>query len=109
VNFEIIPTDKIVGYIFKFSDELDFSNSTSSKYSGFASKSILKNLGFILFGFMALTLAIIFIFILKCLMRKFPILRRPYTFISRRIFFNGIIRSLFESYLKLSLSTFITL
>lgn len=87
------------------------NSTTNEKYkaSGFSSKSILKNMGFIFLGLIALAVAIGMVLLMRLLLRKCPVLKRPYQIVSRRLFFNMIIRALTEAYLKLCISTFISL
>jgi hypothetical protein len=91
--------------------DTDKSNKSSDKYSsaGFTSKSVLKNLGFIFLGLIGLAVLIILALLLRLLKRKFPIFNKVYIMLSRRLFFNMIIRSIMESYLKLCISTFISI
>jgi hypothetical protein len=102
--------------MFAFTDAMDVGSSstnstTNDKYkaSGFSSKSILKNMGFIFLGLIGLVAAIGAVLLMRVLLKKCSILKKPYMMVSRRLFFNMIIRALTEAYLKLCISTFISL
>lgn len=56
-----------------------------------------------------LVIAIIFALILRVLIKIFPKVKTVYEFVNRKLFFNTIIRSLMEAYLKLCLSSFISI
>ena len=109
VNFSIIPTDKIMNKVFSFKNATSDAMSKSFQGLGYKSANILKNLGFIAIGLVGLGFIIILVMLLKLLVNKYPKIQPVYSFISAKIFFNCIIRAFLESYLKLSISTFIAL
>ena len=109
VNFSIIPTDKIMNKVFAFKNITSDAMSQSFKGLGYKSANILKNLGLIAIGLAGLGAIVILVLFFKLLVLKCPKIAPAYNFISAKIFFNSIIRSFLESYLKLSISTFIAL
>lgn len=92
-----------------------FKNSTSEimdnnfKSLGYKSSNILKNLGLIAVGLAALGIVVVLLVLVKYLANRSALVMKAYKFVSARIFFNSIIRSFLESYLKLSLSSFIAI
>ena len=109
VNFSIIPTDKIMNKVFAFKNVNSDAMSKSFKGLGYKSANILKNLGLIAIGLAGLAAIVILVLLFKLLVKKCPKIQPVYNFISAKIFFNSIIRAFLESYLKLSISTFIAL
>ena len=95
--------------LFAFKNITSDAMSQSFKGLGYKSANILKNLGLIAIGLAGLGAIIILVLLLKLLVQKCPLIQPAYNFISAKIFFNSILRALLESYMKLSISTFIAL
>ena len=72
VNFNIIPTDKIMNKVFSFKNATSDAMSKSFQGLGYKSANILKNLGFIAIGLVGLGFIIILVMLLKLLVNKYP-------------------------------------
>lgn len=76
---------------------------------GYKSSNLLKNLGLLAIALALIALLVIVLVLIKKLVKKNERAEKIYNYISSRIFYNFLIRAFIESYLKLSITSFIAL
>jgi hypothetical protein len=69
----------------------------------------MKNLGLLFVAIIGLLIIIAFVLLMRLLAKKFELVNKIVTIISRKLFFNSILRALLEAYLKFSISTWISI
>jgi hypothetical protein len=69
----------------------------------------MKNLGLLFVAIIGLLIIIAFLLLMRLLAKKFELVDKIVTILSRKLFFNSILRALLEAYLKFSISTWISI
>jgi hypothetical protein len=75
---------------------------------GYESSNLMKNLELLFVAIIGLLVIIAFVLLIRLIAKKFESVNKVVTIISRKLFFNSILRALLETYLKFSNSTWIS-
>ncbi|TNV87834.1 hypothetical protein FGO68_gene14781 [Halteria grandinella] len=108
VQFKIVPTDKIISTLFGIKQEFKSKVSPEFQQTGYGTTNILKNLGLLLLAVIGVIALIGLVFLMRLGAKRFPIINKIQLMISRKLFFNSIIRGLLEAYMKFGISTWIS-
>lgn len=108
VQFKIVPTDKVISTLFGIKQEFKSKVSPEFQQTGYGTTNILKNLGLLLLAVFGVAGLVALVFLLRLGAKRFPVIDKVQTLISRKLFFNSIIRGLLEAYLKFGISTWIS-
>jgi hypothetical protein len=107
VNFKVIKTDTIISTLFGFKQEFKSKVSPEFQQTGYETSNLLKNLGLLLLAVIGVLCLVVLIWLMRFAAKRFPIVDKIQTMISRKLFFNSILRGLLEAYLKFGISTWI--
>lgn len=111
VNFKVFDVKPLINKVFGFKEDLKKKSDMPLEFqqTGYDSTNLMKNLGLLFIAIIGLVVIIAFVLLMRLLAKKIEIVNKIVTVISRKLFFNSILRALLEAYLKFSISTWISI